>query len=391
MPFHEVIPMPFPRTPVALVLACFLLGLAPALAGDGGDQQPPIWVPDLQKIERQLRADQGVLASTGDELGISHHRMVGTLDPTSGTYSATTTEFITAKIEAKRLHLLLFRDFAIGEVQVTQNGRPVAIEWSAAPMPSDLLIDAFLEKFPGLELPPPLTTESLRSEGLNLQILTITLPRFARKGEAFEVTTRFAGPYGDLDMEPFTDEAIFFNGPVFWFPDVFGPISTFELDLTLPADWNAFSQGKFLGESTSGTMRTVRYKAEVPQGQIVLIAGPYEVERETRNGLEYASFLFGETAEKTRDSGWLDKAAGYIAFFAERVGPYPFESFAVVESRADVGQGYPSFTLLGGHVIGAHFLDPHTLGHEILHSWFGNYVVWSGEGGNWTEGITYYL
>jgi hypothetical protein len=51
----------------------------------------------------------------------------------------------------------------------------------------------------------------------------------------------------------------------------------------------------------------------------------------------------------------------------------------------------PSFTLLGSGVIKRRYVQPYALGHEIVHSWIGNYVFNRPETGNWVEGLTTYL
>ena len=56
------------------------------------------------------------------------------------------------------------------------------------------------------------------------------------------------------------------------------------------------------------------------------------------------------------------------------LGPYPFDTFAVVENFFASGLGMPSFTLLGSGVIKRHYVQPYALGHEIVHSWIGNAV-----------------
>jgi len=51
----------------------------------------------------------------------------------------------------------------------------------------------------------------------------------------------------------------------------------------------------------------------------------------------------------------------------------------------------PTFTLLGQEVIRLPFIVETSLGHEILHQWFGNLVYVDYDKGNWSEGLTTYL
>jgi hypothetical protein len=51
----------------------------------------------------------------------------------------------------------------------------------------------------------------------------------------------------------------------------------------------------------------------------------------------------------------------------------------------------PSFTLLGQGIVRRGYTQPYSLGHEIVHSWFGNSVFNDFAKGNWVEGLTTYL
>ena len=49
--------------------------------------------------------------------------------------------------------------------------------------------------------------------------------------------------------------------------------------------------------------------------------------------------------------------------------------------------GFPAtFTLLGRQVLKLPFIVKTSLGHEILHQWFGNSVYIDFVAGNWAEG-----
>jgi uncharacterized iron-regulated protein len=51
----------------------------------------------------------------------------------------------------------------------------------------------------------------------------------------------------------------------------------------------------------------------------------------------------------------------------------------------------PTFTLLGQNVVRLPFIPETSLGHEILHQWFGDSVYIDVAKGNWAEGLTTYL
>jgi len=73
------------------------------------------------------------------------------------------------------------------------------------------------------------------------------------------------------------------------------------------------------------------------------------------------------------------------------LGAFPYKSFSIVENRYQTGYSFPTYTLLGSKVIRLPFIVRTSLGHEILHQWFGNYVYVDYKAGNWSEGLTTYL
>ena len=88
---------------------------------------------------------------------------------------------------------------------------------------------------------------------------------------------------------------------------------------------------------------------------------------------------------------YIDATVRYLEVYSELLGPYPFPKFAVVENFFPSGLGMPSFTLLGQGVIKRGYTQSYSLGHEIVHSWMGNWVLNDIQRGNWVEGLTTYL
>ena len=74
---------------------------------------------------------------------------------------------------------------------------------------------------------------------------------------------------------------------------------------------------------------------------------------------------------------------------SEMLSPYPFSKFAVVENFFPTGYGMPSYTVLGRSIIHLPFIVYTSLGHEVLHNWWGN-SVYTDDDGNWCEGLTSY-
>lgn len=123
---------------------------------------------------------------------------------------------------------------------------------------------------------------------------------------------------------------------------------------------------------------------------ITFVAGPYETKRvEVRENLYVYTMFFPEDSKLS--SGYLDSAAAYLKKHEQDIGPYPYNHFVVVANRLPTGYGLPSFTLIGQMVLRLPFIKTSSLGHEIVHSWFGNEVGVDYKSGNWSEGLTSFL
>jgi uncharacterized iron-regulated protein len=113
------------------------------------------------------------------------------------------------------------------------------------------------------------------------------------------------------------------------------------------------------------------------------------VKKERYGSVEVATYLLPE--DQGLADRYLAQTKKYLEMYEEILGPYPFRRFAVVENIQPTGYGMPTFTLLGRQVLKLPFIPETSLGHEILHSWFGNSVYIDYESGNWSEGLTSYL
>ncbi len=82
---------------------------------------------------------------------------------------------------------------------------------------------------------------------------------------------------------------------------------------------------------------------------------------------------------------------GYIRLYSDQIGAYPFDEFSVVSSPLPTGFGMPTLTYLGIDVLRLPFIKATSLGHEVLHNWWGNGVYVDYERGNWCEGLTTFM
>ena len=183
-----------------------------------------------------------------------------------------------------------------------------------------------------------------------------------------------------------------------WYPLVArggrGLLHAFTLNLDLPAGQHGLVAGHLQSESARGGRVVARFDFPHPAEGIDLIAGPYRItERHVRSSdgrpIVLRTYFHGELAPLA--AGYLDAVRDYLALYESWIGPYPFTSFAVVSSPTPTGFGMPTLTYLGIEVLKLPFIKDTSLGHEVLHNWWGNGVYPDYASGNWSEGLTTFM
>jgi len=166
-------------------------------------------------------------------------------------------------------------------------------------------------------------------------------------------------------------------------------LARYELKAAVPADFKAISEADAVKVEYREKTSIYIFEFPHPRTGISLVAGPYQVSLESHKGIEIAAYFFPEDKELAQK--YIDKSGHYLDLYEGLLGPFPFKRFAIVENRVPTGYGLPTYTLLGQEVAKLPFIVDTSLGHEILHSWFGNSVYVDLKEGNWSEGLTTYL
>ena len=89
--------------------------------------------------------------------------------------------------------------------------------------------------------------------------------------------------------------------------------------------------------------------------------------------------------------GYLEDTRRYLERYGDEIGAYPYTEFSVVASPLPTGFGMPTLTYLGADVLRLPFIRATSLGHEVLHNWWGNGVYVDYAQGNWSEGLTTFM
>lgn len=186
-----------------------------------------------------------------------------------------------------------------------------------------------------------------------------------------------------------SEEGVYLSESSYWYPVFEKEFVSFTLQIELPPDWDAVSQGDRTFHRKDKDLTLVQWESTEPQEEIFIAAGKFNEYVKSADKIQVMIFL--RTPDKGLADKYLDATVRYIAMYEKLIGPYPYKKFALVENFWETGFGMPSFTLLGPKVIRFPFIINSSYPHEILHNWWGNSVFPDYNKGNWSEGLTAYL
>ena len=195
--------------------------------------------------------------------------------------------------------------------------------------------------------------------------------------------------------EPSSSEAgTFLPDSSGWYPYIAGKLASYRVSIELPLGQRAIVPGRLVKESEYADGYRARFEFPAPTGGIDLMAGPYSVESRTMRGaggksIQLRTYFHPELIDLAL--GYLDSVQGYIDLYESWIGEYPFTEFSVVSSPTPTGFGMPTLTYLGTEVLRLPFIRYTSLGHEVLHNWWGNGVYTDYAHGNWSEGLTTFM
>jgi aminopeptidase N len=191
-------------------------------------------------------------------------------------------------------------------------------------------------------------------------------------------------------------EGSFLSAGSAWYPSPDG-LFTYRVRLSLPAGQRGLVAGDLVDEriAPDADARSVAtFEMRAPTDGIDLMAGPYVVSermvpRAEGEPLRLRTYFTPAIRALAKD--YLDDCQRYIERYSKSIGAYPFASFSVVASPLPTGFGMPTLTYIGEAVLRLPFIRASSLGHEVLHNWWGNGVYVDYAKGNWAEGLTTFM
>lgn len=180
---------------------------------------------------------------------------------------------------------------------------------------------------------------------------------------------------------------IYLPGPS-WAPYLGGDAS-YRVTVEVPAPFRAIVTGRLENEELSSDVNRATFIIENATELPSVFIGPYIVSERISGGVRLRTYFTQNTAQHA--AAYLDAADGYIKRFSAEIGPYPFADFNMIAAPLPVGLAFPGLTYIDERILPLPFIRERSLGHEVLHNWWGNGVIPDYERGNWSEGLTTYM
>ncbi len=174
-----------------------------------------------------------------------------------------------------------------------------------------------------------------------------------------------------------------------WYPSP-QRLSYYKLKVKLPEGYEAISEAETIIKTIKNGSAEFTFTFPYPLDSVSLIASErFKIIKDRHGSTELYMYVFPEDLSLAET--YLAFTKKYLSLYESLIGPYPYKRFSVVENFLPTGYSMPTFTLIGESVVRLPFIVETSLGHEILHQWFGNSVYTDYRDGNWAEGLTTYL
>ncbi|MCX4670683.1 M1 family metallopeptidase [Streptomyces sp. NBC_01381] len=216
--------------------------------------------------------------------------------------------------------------------------------------------------------------------------LTLTPARPIGKGETFKTTVRYGGTPRMLTADDGGDEGWIETddgvaalgeptGSMTWFPGNHHPSdkATYDIDVTVPSDYTAVSNGTLRETRQRGKRTTYRWHNSEPMASYVatVVTGVFDISTSTTDdGLPVYTAVDPDEADGPVDVP--DLVPEVVDWASDRFGPYPFSSTGAVVDHLP-GLGYALETQTKPYFEEAP--DARLVVHELAHQWFGNSVT----------------
>lgn len=153
-----------------------------------------------------------------------------------------------------------------------------------------------------------------------------------------------------------------------------------DLHISVPSPLVVAGNGVALGMDEKDGWRTYHWRAKNPSTYgVALNIGPYEVlsaDYASRYGNTIPLRMWYLKGHDKQAQGLFSEFAPMLAFFEQRIGPYPFgdEKMGVVETP-HLGMEHQTINAYGNGYAKSPYGYDWLLHHELSHEWFGNQMT----------------
>ncbi len=175
-------------------------------------------------------------------------------------------------------------------------------------------------------------------------------------------------------------------GAATWYPCNDHPQdkASYSIEVRVPKPFVAAANGVLKGVEEDGEQRVYRFEAPDPMATYLATLNVARFESKQEDGpfgIPLVLYYPEDATEQELEA--FARTGEMIEVFAERFGPYPFESFGGVLSYENIGGALETQTL----PVYSRRTGESTVAHELAHQWFGNCVspsfwrdLWLNEG-----------
>ena len=244
------------------------------------------------------------------------------------------------------------------------------------------ILEVYVDK-KRMDIAGRIETITLRpSEDGFIEIRYVGTFKSAERAEGIEAQASPSIPARVIDHR-----GIFLTG--IWYPKA-DHMCTYRLTVTLPVEYEAVSEAETAATSVQEGQKVISFNFPHPLDSLTLIAtNRYRITKDHFNNTEIFAYFF--SGDEKFALSYIEHTKKYLKLYEGLLGNFPYKRFSVVENFLPTGYSMPTYTLLGQRVVKLPFIVETSLGHEILHQWFGNSVYVDDEKGNWAEGLTTYM
>jgi len=184
------------------------------------------------------------------------------------------------------------------------------------------------------------------------------------------------------------------SGSMTWFPSNNHPAdkATFRIEITVPEDLVAASNGRLVKETTRHGRTTFVWRMDDPMATYLAAVYIGDFERIEHgplypDGPVIRDYIPSDAPPEIAAA--LAVTPEVIAFLEDLLGPYPFDAYGTIVMPFPLGFALENQTL---SLHGLHTTGPGVIAHEAAHQWLGNSVALDDWSEIWlNEGFATYL